>query len=198
MVKTTDQSSGSSEAFTDESNFLKSIDAFQKKGVECGTVKASGVYPDRFHEEKSSIGVELSIISDMKKCRAVVKDENGKPVFETNDVGDKVKKIEIIENPKSVYIFPKVVSKGTYKLQGKEFELEEGEFLIGNQTKWYSLFNEAFKSIGDVADDNTSNLICTLDEIQDAFAGYEFLLKVEERKTSFGNTYLKPIIETLD
>lgn len=198
MVKTTDQSSGSSVAMTDESNFLKSIDAFQKKGVECGTVKVTGMYPDRFHDNKSSIGIELSIISDMKKCRAVVKDSEGKPVMVTNDVGDKVKQIEIIENPKSVFIFPKVVSKGTYKLQGKEFELEEGEVLIGNQSKWYSLFNEAFKSIGDVADDNTSNLTCTIDEIQDAFAGYEFSLKVEEKKTSFGNTYLKPIIETID
>ena len=62
MVKTTDQSSGSSVAMTDESNFLKSIDAFQKKGVECGTVKVTGMYPDRFHDNKSSIGIELSII----------------------------------------------------------------------------------------------------------------------------------------
>lgn len=198
MVKTTDQSSGSSVAMTDESNFLKSIDAFQKKGVECGTVKVTGMYPDRFHDNKSSIGIELSIISDMKKCRAVVKDGDGNPVMTTNDVGDKIKKIEIIENPKSVFIFPKVVSKGTYKLQGKEFELEEGEVLIGNQSKWFGLFNEAFKSIGDVSDDNTSNLICTIDEIQDAFAGYEFSLTVEEKKTSFGNSYLKPVIETID
>ena len=76
--------------------------------------------------------------------------------------------------------------------------MEEGEVLIGNQSKWFGLFNEAFKSIGDVSDDNTSNLICTIDEIQDAFAGYEFSLTVEEKKTSFGNTYLKPVIETID
>ena len=197
MVKTTDKTTNTV-AMTDESNFLKSIEVFEKKGVECSTTKVSGMYPDRFNENKSSIGIELSILSDMPKCRATVKDSEGKPIMTTNEVGDKVKKIEIIENPQSVYIFPKVISKGSYKISGKEFELEDGEVLIGNQSKWFSLFNEAFKSIGDVADDNTSNLICTIDEIQDAFAGYEFKLTVEEKKTSFGNSYLKPIIETID
>ena len=42
MVKTTDSNSGSSVAMTDESNFLKSIDVFEKKGVECGTTKVTG------------------------------------------------------------------------------------------------------------------------------------------------------------
>lgn len=197
MVKTTDQSTNTV-AMTDESNFLKSIDVFEKKGVECATTKISGMYPDRFNENKSSIGIELSIISDMEKCRAVVKDADNKPLMVTNEVGDKVKKIEIIKNPQSVYIFPKVITKGSYKISGKEFSLEEGECLIGNQSKWYSLFNEAFKSIGDVADDNTSNLICTLDELQDAFAGFEFSLTVKEQKTSFGNSYLKPVVKAID
>lgn len=197
MVKTTDKTTNTV-AMTDESNFLKSIEVFEKKGVECSTTKVSGMYPDRFNENKSSIGIELSILSDMPKCRAVVKDADNKPVMVTNEVGDKVKKIEIIENPQSVYIFPKVITKGSYKISGKEFDLEEGECLIGNQSKWFSLFNEAFKSIGDVSDDNTSNLICTLDELQDAFAGFEFSLTVKEQKTSFGNAYLKPVVKAID
>ena len=66
MVKTTDSNSGSSVAMTDESNFLKSIDAFQKEEITYAKEVAEKLKAKLFISEGAeTIDQAVSFISSL-------------------------------------------------------------------------------------------------------------------------------------
>ena len=161
--------------------FLTSINSwYNKHGIKVGAEKVSNLYQNKQNKDKRGIAVTISILGDMKKCRARVIDDNGKLVMkEDEETGEEVPKMTTINNPDEVTFF--------FNVRIEDEELNE--FSVNPKASCFPLFNYAFQEAGDLPADNNKGFICNIDELKEALEGLEFMAKAKKESFSGGNPY---------
>ena len=148
--------------------FLSSVKSWHKKdGVHCGVEKIYVTQKDGNFGKYSLFTLKMSILDDMKKCRARVLDDDGKVVMTEDNLGNEIEKIEIIDDAQEV----------TFFLFANHDKEEDGVLVCGGNSALAEFVRPVFVSSGELPSDFTGGIKFTEEELVEALDGYECYVK---------------------
>lgn len=184
MVEMLEQKSSFEEDRVTMNTFLSSVKSWHKKdGVHCGVERIYVSDKEGKFGKYTLFTLKMSILDDMKKCRARVLDEEGQVVLEEDNLGNEVEKIEIISDPQEV----------TFFLFCNHHKEEENVLVCGENSALAEFIRPVFISTGEIPSDFTGGLKFTQEELEEALEGYEAHIKCGVNK----NGKLYPIAVNL-
>lgn len=158
--------------------FLNSINSwYNDEGIKCEVSNVGAIFTSSYKNDPQ-IPIELNILDEMPQCRARVYDEEGNIEKILDDAtGDEIDKIIKISNPKNVTFF------FTLKDVSSNAEtLDDPEYIVGNRSNAFGLFNRAFIESGDLPNNNEDSFIVNHDEMKNTLVGFKFLAKCGKGK----------------
>lgn len=171
--------------------FITSIRDFAPDGVLLGIERVSRVFPVKQDPEKAQISLEMTIMSDMEKCRLYKLDDDGEYITIKDELTGKDRREIVIEEIKGedLVTFPMFLPCG----KPKEIS-NEAELTFYPKSSSYPLFKFALQQAGELPEKmGNVPFKTTQEELKECLEGLTFIGKCEEIKGTYN--YVRLIAE---
>ena len=174
-----------------KTQFLTSVRDFAPDGILLGVERVSKVFPSSQEPTKAQIMLELTILSDMEKCR----------VFDMDDDGEYITKMDELTGREERVIKLEPISKDDLESFpiflpcGKPKKITNDAVLIFYPTSSaYPLFKLALMEAGELPENMGNKAFATTqEELKEALEGFSFIGKCEEIKGKYN--YMRLLAE---
>lgn len=174
-----------------KTQFLTSVRDFAPDGILLGVERVSKVFPSSQDPEKAQMMVELTILSDMEKCRVFDMDDEGEYIKKMDELTgreEKVIKLESISKDDLVS-FPIFLPCGKPKKISNDADLT-----FYPTSSAYPLFKLALMEAGELPENMGNKAFATTqEELKEALEGFSFIGKCEEIKGKYN--YMRLLAE---
>ena len=163
--------------------FLTSIRDFAPEGVKLGIEKVSSVFAVKQAPDKAQIMVELTIMSDMEKCRLYDLDDDGEYITIKDELtGSEARKLVLEKiDGDDLMSFPMFLPCGR-----PEEITNEAELTFYPKSSAYPLFKYALQKAGELPEKmGTVPFKTTQEELKECLEGLTFIGKCEEIKGTY-------------
>ncbi len=158
-------------------------------GVEMGVEKVSRVFPVKQDPSKAQMSVEVTIMSDMPKCRKYELDDDGEYVMMKDELTGKEAKKLILEPVSG----DELISFPIFFPCGKPSEItNEADLTFYPSSSAYPLFKLALMEAGELPEDmGDKPFVSNQVELKEALEGFTFRGKCEEIKGKYNYVRLQ-------
>jgi hypothetical protein len=174
-----------------KTQFLTSVRDFAPDGILLGIERVSKVFPSSQEPTKAQIMLEMTILSDMEKCRVFDMDDDGEYITKMDELTgreERVIKLEPISKDDLVSfpIFlpcckPKKISN-------------DADLTFYPTASAYPLFKLALMEAGELPENMGNKAFATTqEELKEALEGFSFIGKCEEIKGKYN--YMRLLAE---
>ena len=175
-----------------KTTFLTSVRDFAPDGILLGIERVSKIFPVKQDPEKAQIMAEMTILSDMEKCRVYELDDDDNYVMIKDELtGNETKKIVL--EPVSA---SDLLSFPMFFPCGKPDEItNEAELKFYPTSSAYPLFRLALQEAGELPEDMGNKPFATTQtELKECLEGFQFIGKCEEIKGKYN--YMRLQVES--
>ena len=174
-----------------KTQFLTSVRDFAPDGVLLGVERVSKVFPSSQEPTKAQIMLELTILSDMEKCRVFDMDDDGEYITKMDELTgreERVIKLEPISKD-DLESFPIFLPCGKPKKITNDADLT-----FYPTSSAYPLFKLALMEAGELPENMGNKAFATTqEELKEALEGFSFIGKCEEIKGKYN--YMRLLAE---
>jgi hypothetical protein len=174
-----------------KTQFLTSVRDFAPDGILLGVERVSKVFPSSQEPTKAQIMLEMTILSDMEKCRVFDMDDDGEYITKMDELTgreERVIKLEPISKDDLVS-FPIFLPCGKPKKISNDADLT-----FYPTSSAYPLFKLALMEAGELPENMGNKAFATTqEELKEALEGFSFIGKCEEIKGKYN--YMRLLAE---
>ena len=174
-----------------KTQFLTSVRDFAPDGILLGVERVSKVFPSSQEPTKAQIMLEMTILSDMEKCRVFEMDDDGEYITKMDELTgreERVIKLEPISKD-DLESFPIFLPCGKPKKISNDADLT-----FYPTSSAYPLFKLALMEAGELPENMGNKAFATTqEELKEALEGFSFIGKCEEIKGKYN--YMRLLAE---
>ena len=174
-----------------KTQFLTSVRDFAPDGILLGVERVSKVFPSSQEPTKAQIMLEMTILSDMEKCRVFDMDDDGEYITKMDELTgreERVIKLEPISKD-DLESFPIFLPCGKPKKISNDADLT-----FYPTSSAYPLFKLALMEAGELPENMGNKAFATTqEELKEALEGFSFIGKCEEIKGKYN--YMRLLAE---